>query len=116
MTTLRIDLDGPDPIHVAIARGVRRSVGDGSIGPGESLPAARSLAEALGVNVNTVLRAYRALRDEGLIDLRRGRGATVRSGRVDRARLHELTDALLAESTRLGLGTDDLHRLLEERR
>ena len=59
--------------------------------------------------------AYRDLRDEGLIELRRGRGATVRAAGADRARLHHLAEGLLAEAARLGLGVDDLTMLLEER-
>lgn len=116
MVLLRIDPDGSGPLHERIAGAVRRAVGDGEVAVGQTLPAARDLADAVGVNVNTVLRAYRELRDEGLIELRRGRGATVRGGgAVDRARLIELADALLAEAARLGLHPDDLHAILEER-
>ena len=115
MATLRIDLDSDAPLHVAVAGAVRRAVADGELTPGQMLPAARELADTLGVNVNTVLRSYRQLRDEGLIDLRRGRGATVRAGSVDRARLDQLLDALLHEAAHHGLSTDDLHRLLEGR-
>lgn len=115
MVLLRIDPDGAGPLHERIAGSVRRAVADGEVAPGELLPAARDLADAIGVNANTVLRAYRDLRDEGVIELRRGRGATVRGGAVDRARLTELADALLAEAARLGLARTDLHDLLEER-
>ncbi len=116
MVLLHLDLDTDGPLHVRIAAGVRRAVADGEVEPGEALPAARDLADAVGVNVNTVLRAYRNLRDEGLLDLRRGRGAVVRHGGVDHARLTELADALLAEAARLGLDRSDLDRKLEERR
>ncbi len=115
MVLLRIDPDGSGPLHERIAGSVRRAVADGEVAAGELLPAARDLADAIGVNANTVLRAYRDLRDEGVIELRRGRGATVRRGAVDRARLTELADALLAEAARLGLDHTDLHALLEER-
>lgn len=102
------------PLHERIAAAVRRAIADGEIEVGERLPATRDLADQLDVNVNTVLRGYRQLRDEGLVELRRGRGATV-VGAVDRAALTTHVDALLAEASRLGVPLSDLHDLLEER-
>lgn len=78
------------------------------------LPSARDLAAQLDVNVNTVLRAYRTLADEELIELRRGRGATVRA-EPDLARLYELADELLAEAARLGVTRGELTALLMDR-
>lgn len=61
-----------------------------------------------------MLRAYRQLSTEGLLDLRRGRGAIV-VGTTELARLHELADELLAEAERLGITRGELVRLLMER-
>jgi DNA-binding GntR family transcriptional regulator len=58
----------------------RRSVEpspDGEAVPGQRLPPARDLAKVLGANADTVLRAMRQLRDEGLVEFRRGHGITV---------------------------------------
>lgn len=60
-----------------IAEAIAARVADGSLGVGTRLPAARDLADTLGVNVHTVLHAYQRLRDDGLVELRRGRGAVV---------------------------------------
>ena len=49
----------------------------GDFGPGDQLPTIRQLATDLGIHPNTVAEAYRLLADEGWVDLRRRRGATV---------------------------------------
>lgn len=102
------------PLHEGIAAAVRAAIAEGDVAPGERLPATRDLADQLDVNVNTVLRAYRQLRDEGLVDLRRGRGATV-VGEVDRAALTPLVDRLVTEAARTGMSVADLLALVEER-
>ena len=78
MNVLRgIDLASPVDLHEQVAAAIRRAIADGEIGAGERMPPARDLAAVLGVNANTVLRALRRLRDEGLLEFRRGRGVTV---------------------------------------
>ena len=79
---LSIDLRSPIPVYRQIIAGIRRVLVTGAIAPGETLPTVRELAFELGVHHNTVAQAYRALADEGWLDLRRRRGATV----LDRAR------------------------------
>jgi GntR family transcriptional regulator len=90
---LRVSREEPVDLHVQVAAEIRRAIADGEALPGERLPPARDLAAELGVNSNTVLRALRLLRDEGLLDFQRGRGVHV-SGSVERgavlARMREL--------------------------
>ena len=74
---IRLDPTIPGPLFEQLASSLRASIVDGRVAFGERLPAARELASALEVNVHTVLRAYRVLRDEGLIELHPGRGAVV---------------------------------------
>ena len=73
----RVDPASSRPIFEQIAGSVRRQLRDGDLVSGDRLPPAKSVAEALDVNLHTVLRAYQQLREEGLVDLRRGRGAVV---------------------------------------
>jgi GntR family transcriptional regulator len=63
----------PAPLHDQVAAAIRRAISDGEAGPGDAIPQARDLAAVLGVNRNTVLRALRMLRDEGLLEMGRGR-------------------------------------------
>ena len=90
-----------------IAGQIRKAIADGEANPGERLPAARDLAAELGVNRNTVLRALRDLRDEGLVDFRRGRGVVV-TGSADRSVVLERARELVALGRPHGYRADDL--------
>src|ERR1700746_343627 len=72
-----VDPSDPTPLHEQVAAELRRAIAEGQASPGERLPPAMDLAAVLGVNRNTVLRALRLLREEGLVEFRRGRGITV---------------------------------------
>ncbi len=104
-----IDPAAQVPLGDQVAAAVRRNIATGTIGPGDRLPAARDLAASLDVNVHTVLRGYQLLRDEGLIELRRGRGAVVSAAATaDGAELAEATGRLVAAARRLGMAEADV--------
>jgi DNA-binding transcriptional regulator YhcF (GntR family) len=106
---VRIDPASGTPLAEQIAGQIRGAIAGGQLRPGDRLASARELADALDVNMHTVLRAYGQLRDEGLIELRPGRGATVRgTAGPDQARLVQTVLALLAEGRRLGLSVEDI--------
>ena len=77
MFSVKVNRAEPVELHEQVAAEIRRAIADGEAKPGERLPPAKDLAAVLGVNTNTVLRALRQLRDEGLLEFRRGRGVTV---------------------------------------
>lgn len=109
----RVDPTSTVPLGDQIAACVRRAVADGAVAPGERLPAARVLAESLGVNVHTVLRGYQRLREEGLIELRRGRGAVVAAdASPHRARLLERVREMVGDARELGMTEDELVALV----
>ncbi|MEU1373678.1 GntR family transcriptional regulator [Streptomyces triculaminicus] len=105
----RIDPSSPLPLGDQIAACVRGAIADGTVRTGERLPSARDLAASLGVNMHTVLRGYQRLREEGLLELRRGRGAVVTGGpSAERARLTEQARRLVTDARALGLGDNDV--------
>lgn len=111
---VEIDETSPVPLYLQIASCIRRAIADGRVRPGTRLPATRDLAAELDVNVHTVQRAYGELKEEGLLQLRQGRGAIVLTDEVqDRARLHHLARALVTEAREQGLSMRDLTELME---
>lgn len=111
---IRIDAAANTDLHEQIAAQVRRAISSGKVAPGDQLPPARELAASLAVNMHTVLRAYAALRDEGLVEMRRGRGVTIADAGTSRARVVELARELLGEARRHGMTLRELSKLLEE--
>jgi len=77
MFPVKVDRSTGGLLHDQVAGEIRRAIAEGEAGPGQRLPPAKDLAAVLGVNKNTVLRAFHLLRDEGLLDFTRGRGVTV---------------------------------------
>ena len=65
------------PIWRQIEEGIRRMISLGSLGPGDSVPSVRDLAQTLRVNPNTVARAYQRLTDAGVLSVKRGEGTYV---------------------------------------
>src|SRR3954470_15653589 len=77
MLPVKVNRSEPTELHEQVSAELRRAIADGEAKPGERLPPAKDLAAVLDVNTNTVLRALRQLRDEGLLEFRRGRGISV---------------------------------------
>ncbi|MBE3009191.1 GntR family transcriptional regulator [Microbispora sp. NEAU-D428] len=111
---LTLDLNDPRPLHEQVAAAIRRAIGAGDVAPGDRLPPARDLAHALGVNANTVLRSLRDLRDEGLLEFRRGRGVSVLRRPDGREALRTRARDLLDEAAEYGLTADDVVALIED--
>lgn len=109
----KIDRSEPIDLHEQVAAEIRRAIADGEAKPGERLPPARDLAAVLGVNTNTVLRALRVLRDEGLLDFRRGRGVTV-AGTAETGAVVARARELVAFARTQGYRRDELIKLIEQ--
>jgi GntR family transcriptional regulator len=107
-----LDPADPTPLHEQAAAEIRRAIAEGQATAGERLPPAMDLAAVLGVNRNTVLRALRILRDEGLLEFRRGRGITV-TGTPQRTAVLTNARELLALARQNGYHRDELIAIIE---
>ncbi len=112
MLSIKIDRDEPTDVFEQVAAEIRRAIADGEAKPGERLPPARDLAAVLGVNTNTVLRSLRLLRDEGLLDFRRGRGIHV-AGTPEQGAVVARARELVRFARSQGYRPDELARLIE---
>ncbi len=105
---LRIDPGAPTALFTQITDSLRSQIYDGTLVAGERLPSAKTLAAELSLNIHTVLHALHQLRDEGLIELHRGRGAIVLTARRDLGALPELISELVVEARRVGIARSHL--------
>jgi GntR family transcriptional regulator len=112
MKNVKVDRDGSLDLHTQVAAEIRRAISEGEAKPGERLPPAKDLAAVLGVNTNTVLRALRELRDEGLLEFRRGRGITV-TGTPQRGAVVAQVKELVSFARQQGYRIDELVEIIE---
>jgi len=113
MSDFKLDKSSLIPLHDQAAAALRRAIAEGDAKPGERLPPAKDLAAVMGVNTNTVLRALRTLRDEGLLEFRRGRGITI-AGAPDRAAVVEQAKSLVSLARTHGYRTDELIDIIQQ--
>jgi GntR family transcriptional regulator len=113
MLRVKIDRAEPTELHAQVAAEIRRAIADGEALPGERLPPARDLAAILEVNRNTVLRALRVLRNENLLEFRRGRGVTV-SGTPQQGAVLMRARELLQLARRQGYRREDVIQMIQK--
>lgn len=115
------DLDENSPIFFQVAERLADEIADGGLAEGERVPSANELSVFYRINPATAAKGINLLADDGLLEKRRGIGMFVAAGA--RARLLEerrkrfaerYVDPLVAEATRLGIGTDELLALVRE--
>jgi GntR family transcriptional regulator len=113
MLEVKLNRSDPTDLYEQVAGEIRRAIAEGEAKPGERLPPAKDLAAVLGVNTNTVLRALRVLRDEGLLEFRRGRRITI-AGTLERGAVVQRAKELVDFARRQGYRLDELLEIIED--
>jgi GntR family transcriptional regulator len=114
---LRLNQSSGIPLYLQLMEQVKHAIETGALRPGEQLPTIRKLAEDLVMNPNTVVRAYRELEHEGIIELRHGSGAFISESAASNSKITRKAVAVVQSTIgRLvasGLSGDEIRRLVE---
>ena len=120
MIDIQLDLRSRAPIYAQIVEQVQHLLASEQLQPGDQLPTMRELAAQLGVNFNTVARAYHILDEDGLISTQHGRGTYILDQPDEQEiaasgdALDQLTRRYLANAARLGFTPDAVRERLEQ--
>jgi DNA-binding transcriptional regulator YhcF (GntR family) len=109
-----IDHSAAIPLRDQIVTCVRRGITTGQLPVGDQLPPAVELADALSVDRNTVLAAYRQLRSDGVLEFRRGRGVRVARATSPQSTVVEAAHRLIKVGSAHGLDREQLIQLIRE--
>lgn len=116
MSLYMIDLQSRVPIFEQIVGGIKNMILDGEIKAGEKLPSVRELAKTLGVNPNTVTKAFQTLEREKIIYTVPGRGSYAADIMTEKIRQEALEafDGAVKNAYRAGLSKEELVRRMED--
>ena len=105
------------PVYLQLMERVRHAVETGALRPGDQLPTIRKLAGDLVINANTVVRAYRELEHEKIIELRQGTGAFISESVAERTQEmgkgQKVVQSAVEQLKSLGLSQEEMRRLVE---
>jgi GntR family transcriptional regulator len=109
----RVERRSGVPTYLQLVEQVRQALRVGALEPGDRLPTAKAVVEATAINPNTVLKAYRELEREGLVQARPGLGTFVLQSlarpdsATDRA-LRERLESWVGDAAVAGLSVEDM--------
>ena len=114
---LRLNPSSGVPLYQQLMEQIKHAVETGALREGDQLPAIRKVAEDLVMNPNTVVRAYRELEHEGVLELKHGSGAFIRESAGDRGRLVRKAQSVLQTAIErlrgMGVTDEELRRAFE---
>lgn len=118
---MEFDYSSAAPLFRQVAEQLRAGIASGAFPEGGQVPSTTEISRTYAINPATVLKGMNLLVDEGLLEKRRGLGMFVTEGARSRLLeaerrefLAERVGELIAEARRLGIGVDELQRLIEK--
>jgi len=117
-----IDTRSGVPLYRQIIEQVKFAIARGEMAPGDQLPTVRQLAVDLSINPNTVIRAYRELEIEGVLDTHQGSGTYVGNHKPEidplekQRMLNQIVTDLLARASSYGLTLAEVFEALRQRK
>jgi GntR family transcriptional regulator len=119
--TLQLDFHSGLPIYTQIVNQIQSQLANKIIKPGDQLPTVRALAQELGINFNTVARAYRILDEARIISTQQGRGTYITElpppevkERLRHESLKALTQRFISEASRLGFSEREVSQMVRD--
>src|SRR5580658_7522563 len=117
MTFFRVSPSSGVPLYLQLMEQVKHAIETGALRPGDQLPTIRALAQELVMNSNTVVRAYRELEHEGIVELRHGLGAFISSSVSARGKAMRQAQTIVESAVdrlrSLGITEPEIRRLFE---
>lgn len=114
---IEIDFNSDEAIYIQLCNQIIMGIATSRIQEGDSLPSVRQMADNIGINMHTVNKAYAVLREEGIIQLDRRRGAVIA---IDMNKLQALQDmkrqltVVLAKGRCKNITKEDVYALVDE--
>ena len=114
---IEVDFNSDEAIYIQLCNQIIMGIATSVIHEGDSLPSVRRLADTIGVNMNTVNKAYSVLKREGYISLDKRRGAVIS---LDIDKLEELQvmkrqlQIVLARGCCKNISRQEVHELVDE--
>lgn len=107
-----------EPIYLQIIELIKGAIATGDLMPGDKLPSVREMSSSLGVNPNTLQRAYGELERLGITYTRRGMGSFVSEGKNEPDKMQEqmgieISEKYLRDMSAIGLSKEKAIKLLE---
>jgi GntR family transcriptional regulator len=116
---ISINKEDARPLYLQIIIQIKEQIRKGTLKPGDELPSVRELADSLGINMHTVRSAYVKLREQGIINLRLGRRATIarleqpENKRVVEAEITARMEELITDALLMGLKAEEIQKILK---